>query len=104
MCEHLGTREVQRVGARAYLAVERISCGKTKRARCKRSDRGCVKRPPRPLGTGALQVMTTGATASECARVLTEAGGAAAVDVCALARQPWHGLRSVYLTIRDDGV
>jgi predicted amidophosphoribosyltransferase len=35
-------------------------------------------------------VMTTGATASECARVLIEEGGAAAVDAVVLVRQPWH--------------
>ena len=35
-------------------------------------------------------VMTTGATASECARVLIEDGGAAAVDAVVLVRQPWR--------------
>jgi len=37
-------------------------------------------------------VMTTGATASECARVLIEDGEAAAVDALVLVRQPWRGL------------
>jgi len=36
-------------------------------------------------------VMTTGATLSECARVLHEHGGAAVVDALVLARQPWAG-------------
>lgn len=36
-------------------------------------------------------VMTTGATLSECARVLREQGGAAVVDALVLARQPWAG-------------
>jgi predicted amidophosphoribosyltransferase len=35
-------------------------------------------------------VMTSGATVSECARVLLEDGGAAAVDAVVLARQPWR--------------
>jgi predicted amidophosphoribosyltransferase len=35
-------------------------------------------------------VMTSGATAAECARVLLQEGGAAAVDVAVLARQPWR--------------
>jgi predicted amidophosphoribosyltransferase len=35
-------------------------------------------------------VMTSGATLSECARVLYEDGGAAAVDAVALTRQPWR--------------
>jgi predicted amidophosphoribosyltransferase len=35
-------------------------------------------------------VMTTGATASECARVLVEDGGAATVDGAVLVRQPWR--------------
>jgi predicted amidophosphoribosyltransferase len=34
-------------------------------------------------------VMTTGATLSECARVLLEEGGAARVDAIVLVRQPW---------------
>lgn len=34
-------------------------------------------------------VLTTGATVSECARVLVEVGGAAAVDAVVLVRQPW---------------
>ena len=34
-------------------------------------------------------VMTTGATLNECARVLCEAGGAASVDAVVLVRQPW---------------
>jgi predicted amidophosphoribosyltransferase len=34
-------------------------------------------------------VMTTGATTSECARVLIEEGGAATVDAVVLVRQPW---------------
>jgi predicted amidophosphoribosyltransferase len=34
-------------------------------------------------------VMTTGATLSECARVLRDEGGAAAVDAVVLVRQPW---------------
>jgi len=34
-------------------------------------------------------VMTTGATLSECARVLHEDGGAARVDAIVLVRQPW---------------
>jgi len=38
-------------------------------------------------------VMTTGATASECTRVLIEDGGAAAVDVVVLVRQPWRAHR-----------
>ena len=37
-------------------------------------------------------VMTTGATLSECARVLREQGGAAVVDAIVLARQPWNVL------------
>ncbi len=39
-------------------------------------------------------VMTTGATLSECARVLCEAGEAAAVDALVLVRQPWLGRRT----------
>jgi len=35
-------------------------------------------------------VLTSGATVSECARVLLEEGGAAAVDAVVLARQPWR--------------
>jgi predicted amidophosphoribosyltransferase len=35
-------------------------------------------------------VMTTGATVSECARVLREDAGVAAVDAVVLLRQPWH--------------
>lgn len=35
-------------------------------------------------------VMTTGATASECARVLIGDGGAAVVDAVVLVRQPWR--------------
>lgn len=35
-------------------------------------------------------VVTTGATVSECARVLRDDAGVAAVDVVALARQPWR--------------
>lgn len=42
-------------------------------------------------------VMTTGATASECARVLVEDGGAAAVDAVVLVRQPWRGQSAVSL-------
>jgi len=34
-------------------------------------------------------VMTTGATLNECARVLCETGGAASVDAVVLVRQPW---------------
>ncbi|HTD45843.1 MAG TPA: phosphoribosyltransferase family protein [bacterium] len=34
-------------------------------------------------------VMTTGATLNECARVLCETGGAASVDAVVLMRQPW---------------
>lgn len=42
-------------------------------------------------------VMTTGATLSECARVLIEEAGAAAVSAVVLVRQPWraHAPRSV---------
>ena len=40
-------------------------------------------------------VITTGATTSECARVLLEDGGATIVDACVLAQQPWRGLRSI---------
>jgi predicted amidophosphoribosyltransferase len=36
-------------------------------------------------------VMTTGATVGECARVLREARGAARVDALVLVRQPWLG-------------
>ncbi len=39
-------------------------------------------------------VMTTGATVGECARVLREAGGAARVDALVLVRQPWLGRRT----------
>ena len=35
-------------------------------------------------------VLTSGATVSECARVMLEEGGAAAVDAVVLARQPWR--------------
>jgi predicted amidophosphoribosyltransferase len=35
-------------------------------------------------------VLTSGATVAECARVLLDEGGAAAVDVIVLARQPWR--------------
>jgi predicted amidophosphoribosyltransferase len=35
-------------------------------------------------------VLTSGATISECARVLLDEGGAAAVDAVVLARQPWR--------------
>lgn len=35
-------------------------------------------------------ILTSGATAGECARVLIEDGGAAAVDAVVLARQPWR--------------
>lgn len=35
-------------------------------------------------------VLTSGATISECARVLVEAAGAAAVDAAVLTRQPWR--------------
>jgi predicted amidophosphoribosyltransferase len=38
-------------------------------------------------------VMTSGATVGECARVMLEDGGAAAVDAVVLARQPWRGRR-----------
>ncbi len=40
-------------------------------------------------------VMTTGATASECARVLLEEGRAASVDVVVLVRQPWRAHQRV---------
>ena len=40
-------------------------------------------------------VMTTGATASECARVLIDEGGAAAVDAVVIVRQPWHHIGDV---------
>ncbi len=36
-------------------------------------------------------VMTSGATVSECARVLLDDGGAATVDACVFVRQPWRG-------------
>jgi len=39
-------------------------------------------------------VMTTGATLSECARVLREEGGAVAVDAIVLVRQPWLDLET----------
>jgi adenine/guanine phosphoribosyltransferase-like PRPP-binding protein len=39
-------------------------------------------------------VMTSGATLSECARVLYEVGGAGAVDAVVLVRQPWIGHRT----------
>jgi len=35
-------------------------------------------------------VLTSGATVGECARVMLDAGGAAAVDAVVLARQPWR--------------
>jgi len=35
-------------------------------------------------------VLTSGATVAECARVLLDEGGAAAVDAIVLARQPWR--------------
>lgn len=35
-------------------------------------------------------VLTSGATVSECARVILDDGGAAAVDAVVLARQPWR--------------
>jgi predicted amidophosphoribosyltransferase len=35
-------------------------------------------------------VLTSGATISECARVMLDEGGAAAVDAVVLARQPWR--------------
>ena len=35
-------------------------------------------------------VLTSGATVGECARVMLEDGGAAAVDAVVLARQPWR--------------
>jgi predicted amidophosphoribosyltransferase len=35
-------------------------------------------------------VMTSAATVSECARVLLEDAGAAAVDAVVLTRQPWR--------------
>jgi len=35
-------------------------------------------------------VLTSGATAAECARAMLEEGGAAAVDAVVLARQPWR--------------
>jgi len=38
-------------------------------------------------------VLTSGATVSECARVALDEGGAAAVDVVVLARQPWRRRR-----------
>ncbi|HEV2357241.1 MAG TPA: phosphoribosyltransferase family protein [bacterium] len=38
-------------------------------------------------------VLTSGATVSECARVILDEGGAAAVDAVALARQPWRPRR-----------
>ncbi len=40
-------------------------------------------------------VMTTGATVSECARVLLDEGGAAAVDAVVLVRQPWRAHREI---------
>ena len=36
-------------------------------------------------------VLTSGATLSECARVILDQGGAASVDAVVLARQPWRG-------------
>jgi predicted amidophosphoribosyltransferase len=40
-------------------------------------------------------VVTSGATVSECARVLLDDGGAAVVDAVVLARQPWRAAASV---------
>jgi predicted amidophosphoribosyltransferase len=40
-------------------------------------------------------VMTSGATVNECARVLLDDGGAAAVDAIVLARQPWRAAVTV---------
>ncbi len=48
-------------------------------------------------------VMTTGATTSECARVLIEDGGAAAVDTVILVRQPWRAAGSRTL-VRDQNL
>jgi predicted amidophosphoribosyltransferase len=64
-------------------------------------DRWCAVKGAFPLGfrTRMLRgariaviddVMTTGATLSECARVLREEGGAALVDAIVLVRQPWN--------------
>lgn len=47
-------------------------------------------------------VMTTGATLSECARVLREEGGAATVDAIVLARQPWFASAGVRHAGRAD--
>ncbi len=55
-------------------------------------------------------VMTTGATASECARVLVDDGGAASVDAVVLVRQAWRASgrracrRGQNLTIPEIGV
>jgi hypothetical protein len=43
----------------------------------------------RMLRGARIAVMTTGATLSECARVLREQGGGALVDAIVLVRQPW---------------
>jgi predicted amidophosphoribosyltransferase len=40
-------------------------------------------------------IVTSGATVSECARVLLDDGGAAAVDAVVLARQPWRDAATV---------
>lgn len=45
-------------------------------------------------------VLTSGATVGECARVLLDEGGAAAVDAVVLARQPWRGPRPALITCR----
>jgi predicted amidophosphoribosyltransferase len=47
-------------------------------------------------------VLTSGATLSECARVLLDAGGAAAVDAAVLTRQPWR-LRPLRRDAPDAG-
>jgi predicted amidophosphoribosyltransferase len=52
-------------------------------------------------------VLTSGATINECARVLLDDGGAACVDAAVLARQPWRPRRAPeapHLTMRMDRV
>lgn len=46
-------------------------------------------------------VMTTGATLSECARVLRDEGGAAVVDAVVLVRQPWIAPASAHTSPPD---
>jgi predicted amidophosphoribosyltransferase len=64
--------------------------------------------PTRMLRGGRIllldDVMTTGGTASECARVLIEDAGAAAVDAVVLMRQPWHTQRRGTPPARNAGL